>query len=76
MVIKRRLKTMFKSNDKKPVQITMFKRGGDIQGHWEGRLTRKELLEKVGKWWDSNGTGLDDYDGIQVLIPFERDGNE
>ena len=63
-------------SDERLVAITTFNQARDIQGHWEGRTTKKELLKKVEKWWDSHGTGLDDYDGIQVLFPFEREGND
>ena len=68
------------SGKKRLVSITTFKRGGEasfIQGHLEDRLTKKEMLEKVSEWWDNYGTHLDDYDGIQVLFPFDRkEGND
>ncbi len=69
-----------KTGKKRLVSITTFKRGGEasfIQGHLEDRLTKKEMLKKVEEWWDNHGTGLDDYDGIQVLFQFDRkEGND
>ena len=65
------------SSRKRLVSITTFKRGGEasfIQGHLEDRLTKKEMLEKVSEWWDSHGTGLDDYDGIRII--FKKKGEQ
>ena len=64
------------SNDKRQVAITMFNHARDIQGHWEGKATKKEMLEKVGEWWDDHGTGLNDFDGIQVMFQFEPEEND
>ena len=59
------------SGKKRLVSITTFKRGGEasfIQGHLEERLTKKEMLERVSEWWDNHETGLDDYDGMQIIF--------
>ena len=59
------------SGKKRLVSITTFKHGGEasfIQGHLEERLTKKEMLERVSEWWDNHGTGLDDYDGMQIIF--------
>ena len=67
------------SNGKRLVAITGFKRGGDasyIHSHLEEKMTKKEMLKRVEEWWDNYGTGLNDYDGIQVIFPVERDGND
>jgi len=60
-----------KTGKKRLVSITTFKRGGEasfIQGHLEERLTKKEMLERVSEWWDNHETGLDDYDGMQIIF--------
>lgn len=65
-------------SDKRLVAITGFKRGGDasyIQSHLEDRMTKKEMLKKVDEWWDNYTTGLNDYDGIQVIFLFEPEEN-
>ena len=63
---------------KKWVAVTMFKRGGEasVSSHIEKNFTKDEVLKKVAEWWDNYGTHLDDYDGIQVLFPFDRKGEE
>ena len=67
------------SKKSKRVAITMFKRGGEasVASNCEGNFTKKEVLKKVSEWWDSQGTRFNDYDGIQVLFPFDRkEGND
>lgn len=57
-------------NKKKHVLVATFTRVGEasrIGSRYIGDLTKKEVLEKVGEWWDHHGTGLDDYDCIQVF---------
>ena len=62
---------------KKRVAVTAFKKGGEasVASHIEGEFTKREVLKKVSEWWDNHGTGLDDYDGIQVMFPVERKEN-
>ena len=70
---------MFGMGKRKHVAVTAFKKGGEasVASHIEGEFTKKEVLKKVSEWWDNHGTGLDDYDGIQVLFPFDRkEGND
>ena len=52
------------------VAITMFRRGGDasVASHCEGNFTKKDILKKVSEWWDSHGTDMNDYPGIQVVF--------
>lgn len=59
----------------KRVAITKFNRGGEasVSSHCEGNFTKKEVMEMVGEWWDSNGTRFNDYDGIQLIM---KKGNE
>ena len=53
----------------KNIVVVQFKRGGEgaVQSSHKGMLTKKEVLKEVEKWWESNGTNLDDYDGIQII---------
>ena len=69
---------MFGMGKRKRVAVTAFKRGGEasVASHIEGEFTKREVLKKVSEWWDSHGTGLDDYDGIQVVFPFEQEVNK
>ena len=66
---------MFGMGKRKHVAVTAFKRGGEasIASHMEGEFTKKEVLKKVSEWWDRHGTGLDDYDGLQIMF---KDKNE
>lgn len=68
---------MFGIGKKKYVAITAFKRGGEasVASHIGGEFTKREVLKKVGEWWDNHGTGLDDYDGIQVVFRLEKENN-
>ena len=61
---------MFGRAMKKQVSVTSFKRGGEtsVESNFKGDLTKKEVLKKVGEWWDNHGSRLDDYDGIQIVI--------
>ena len=61
---------MFGLGKKKRVAVTAFKKGGEasVSSHIEGDFTKREVLRKVGEWWNNHGTGLDDYDGIQVIF--------
>lgn len=61
---------MFGRAMKKQVSVTSFKRGGEasVESNFKGDLTKKEVLKKVGEWWDNHGSNLDDYDGIQIVI--------
>ena len=61
---------MFGRAMKKQVSVTSFKRGGEasVESNFKGDLTKKEVLKKVGEWWDNHGSCLDDYDGIQIMI--------
>ena len=65
---------MFGKAMKKQVSVTSFKRGGEasVESNFKGQLTKKEVLKRVGEWWDSHGTGLDDYDGIQITVRKEK----
>ena len=69
---------MFGMGKKKHVAVTAFKKGGEasVSSHIEGEFTKREVLKKVSEWWDNHGTGLNDYDGIQVVFPFEQEGNK
>ena len=62
---------------KKRVAITAFKKDGEasVSSHIEGNFTKKEVLKKVSEWWDNHGTGLDDYDGIQVVFRLGKENN-
>ena len=54
----------------KNIVVVQFKRGGDaaiMSRNLISGCTKKELLKEVEKWWDNNGTNLDDYDGIQAI---------
>lgn len=69
---------MFRMEEKKKrVSVIAFKKGGEasVSSHIEGDFTKKEVLKKVSEWWDNHGTGLDDYDGIQVVFRLEKDAN-
>ena len=58
------------SSKTKNIVVVQFKRGGDAAVMSRNLIpgcTKRELLKKVEKWWDSNGTNLDDYDGIQAM---------
>lgn len=68
---------MFGIGKKKHVAVTAFKKGGEssVASHIEGNFTKKEVLKKVSEWWDNHGTGLDDYDGIQVVFQIEKEKN-
>ena len=61
---------MFGRAMKKQVSVTSFKRGGEasVESNFKGDLTKREVLKKVGEWWDNHGSHLDDYDGIQIVI--------
>lgn len=65
-------------SNKRLVAITGFKRGGEasVESNFKGDLTKKEVLKKVSEWWDNHGTGLDDYDGIQITVRKENHGKE
>ena len=69
---------MFGKAMKKQVSITSFKRGGyaSVGSNFNGQLTKKEVLKRVSEWWDDYGTGLDDYDGIQITVRKENHGEE
>ena len=68
---------MFGMGKKKRVAVTTFKRGGEasVASHIAGEFTKKEVLKKIGEWWDNHGTGFDDYDGIQVVFRLEKETN-
>lgn len=68
---------MFGIGKKKHVAVTAFKKGGEasVASHIEGEFTKREVLKKVSEWWDNHGTGLDDYDGIQVVFQIEKEKN-
>ena len=53
----------------KNIVVVQFTRGGEgaVQSRHKGMMTKKEVLKEVEKWWESNGTNLDDYDGIQII---------
>ena len=55
---------------KKWAAITKFKRGGEasVASHVEKSFTKDEVLKKVAEWWDSCGTGFNDYDGMQIIF--------
>ena len=61
---------MFGRTMKKQVSVTSFKRGGEasVESNFKGDLTKKEVLKRVGEWWDNHGTHFEDYDGIQIVI--------
>lgn len=63
---------------RKRVAVTAFKKGGEasVSSHIEGEFTKNEVLKKVSEWWDNHGTGLDDYDGIQITVRKENHGKE
>ena len=64
---------MFGKAMKKQVSVTSFKRGGEasVESNFKGQLTKKEVLKRVGEWWDNHGSHLDDYDGIQIVFQHE-----
>lgn len=66
---------MFGLGKKKRITIVAFTKVGDrsVAARMQGELTKREVLKKVGKWWDNHGTRLDDYDGIQITA--ERTGD-
>ena len=68
---------MFGMRKKNRVAVTAFKKGGEasVSSHIEGEFTKREVLKKVSEWWDNHGTGLDDYDGIQVVFRLEKEAN-
>ena len=68
---------MFGMEKRKRVAITTFNKGGvtSVASHIEDEFTKKEVLKKVSEWWDNHGTGLDDYDGIQVVFRLEKEAN-
>lgn len=68
---------MFGIGKKKHVAVAAFKKGGEasVASHIEGEFTKREVLKKVSEWWDNHGTGLDDYDGIQVVFQIEKEKN-
>ena len=57
----------------KRVAVTAFKKGGEasVASHMEGDFTKKEVLKKVGEWWDNHGSHFEDYDGIQIVFQHE-----
>ncbi len=63
---------------KKRVAVTAFKKGGEasVASHIEGEFTKKEVLKQVSEWWDNHGTGLDDYDGLQITVRKEKNHGE
>lgn len=65
---------------KKLVSVTCFTRGadgiGNIDAHYEGKMTKQEMLKRVENWWDCNGTHLDDYEGIQLRIMFDGETDD
>lgn len=65
---------MFGRAMKKRVSVTSFKRGGEasVESNFKGQLTKKEVLKRVGEWWDNHGTHFEDYDGIQIV--FQNEG--
>ena len=64
---------MFGKAMKKRVSVTSFKRGGNasVGSNFQGQLTKKEVLKRVGEWWDNHGTHFEDYDGIQIVFQHE-----
>ena len=64
------------NGERKRVTVTAFKKGGEasVASHIEGEFTKKEVLKKVSEWWDSHGTGFNDYDGIQITVRKENHG--
>ena len=65
---------MFGKAMKKQVSVTAFKRGANasVGSNFKGQLTKKEVLKRVGEWWDNHGTHFEDYDGIQIV--FQNEG--
>ena len=59
----------------KRVAITMFKCGGEasVASHCEGNFTKNEVLKKVSYWWDSHGTGMNDYPGLQIMFKDKKE---
>lgn len=64
---------MFGKAMKKQVSVTSFKRGGEasVESNVKGLLTKKEVLKRVGEWWDNHCTHFEDYDGIQIVFQHE-----
>ena len=58
---------------------TEFNRGGDActMRHSEPkRMTRQEALDAVAEWYDAIGSGLNDFDGIQLVCVKREEGGE
>ena len=47
---------------------TEFNRGGAEMRHAEPKdMTKQEVLDAVAEWYDAIGTGLNDFEGIQLI---------
>ena len=56
---------------------TEFNRGGEActMRHSEPKdMTKQEALDAVAEWYDAIGTGLNDFEGIQLVCVKRKEG--